>query len=76
MALIKSDVLFRIFPAECSNELKVSLRPNEHYKVNDEGELCTEYTCQLCENLTEKQINFLRISREKMILIWSRFQKE
>lgn len=58
MALIKSDVLFRIFPAECSNELKVSLRPNEHHKVNDEGELCTEYTCQLCENLTEKANQF------------------
>lgn len=59
MALIKSGVLFRVFPVECSNELKVSLRPNEHYKTNDDGELCTEYTYQLCESLMEKANQFL-----------------
>ena len=59
MALIKSGVLFRVFPAECSNELKVSLRPNEHCKTNDDGKVYIEYTCQLCESLTEKANQFI-----------------
>lgn len=59
MALITSNALFRIVPAEGSNELKVSLRPNEHYKTNNDGEVCIEYTCQLCESLTEKANQFL-----------------
>ena len=75
MALIKSGVLFRVLPAECSNELKVSLRPNEHCKTNDDGKVYIEYTCQLCESLTEKQINLFWALRGKMNLIWSRFQK-
>lgn len=65
MALIKSDVLFRISPVECSNELKVSLRPNEHCKTNDDGKVCIEYTCQLCESLTEKANQFISCVKRK-----------
>lgn len=51
MALMKSNVLFRVHGGKHVFEQKVSLRPIEHhYEKNGEPEYI-KYGCQLCESL-------------------------
>lgn len=57
MALMKSDVMFKVTGAEFVFQQRVSLRPNEHH-YEDEGEPeYIKYSCQLCESLANSYPN-------------------
>lgn len=58
MALIKADVMFKLFPAKLVCKQKVKLRPIEHYYENEGEEPYIKYSCQICEQLAEKYNNF------------------
>lgn len=51
MALVKANVMFKIFPAKVVHKQKVKLRPNEHHYENEGEEPYIKYSCQICEQL-------------------------
>lgn len=58
MALVRAEAMFGIFPAKVVREQKVKLRPNEHYYEGKNGEPCTTYSCQICEQLFDRISGF------------------
>lgn len=54
MALIRTDAMFKIYPAKVVHKQKVKLRPNEHHYENEGEKNYIKYSCQICEALANK----------------------
>jgi len=54
MALVRANVMFKIFPAKVVYKQKVKLKPNEHHYENEGEEPYIKYSCQICEQLSER----------------------
>lgn len=54
MALIKSDVLFKVYGAEKVHKQKVKVKPIEHHYEKEGEPEYIKYGCPLCENLSEE----------------------
>lgn len=59
MALMRSDVLFKVYGAKCVSSQKVKLRPEEHHYEGADGKEYVKYSCQLCETLAKSYPNKL-----------------
>lgn len=57
MALIRSDVMFKVYGAKCVGNQKVKLRPMEHHYEREGEPEYIKYGCQLCENLAKSYPN-------------------
>lgn len=68
MALIRADVMFKVFPAKVTHKQKVKLRPNEHHYENEGEEPYIKYGCQICETIAERyKENVLNEQDEKFV---------
>ena len=54
MALIKSDVMFKVFGAKFVHKQKVKVKPVEHHYEKDGEPEYIKYGCPICENLGEE----------------------
>lgn len=57
MALMSSNVLFKVHGGKYVHNQKVSLRPIEHHYEEDGEPENIKYSCQLCENLSKQYPN-------------------
>lgn len=65
MALMKSDVMFKVDGAKFVYQQRVSLRPNEHHYENEGEPEYIKYSCQLCESLANNYPNKVMDKEEK-----------
>ena len=57
MALIKSDILFKVCGAKSVGKQKVKVKPVEHHYEEDGEQEYIKYGCPLCENLSKSYPN-------------------